>query len=70
MPQNGNKPKQELDDELDEALAETFPASDATAVDGDTDRAVRPENRQTPKIDEQLVADLSEKAKKKKPTEQ
>jgi hypothetical protein len=67
MPHTGNKSKQELDDELDEALAETFPASDAMAVDGDTGQAVRPEGRQTPKIDQQLVADLSEKAKDKKP---
>ncbi len=61
-----DKPKAELDNELDEALDETFPGSDPIAVDRQDDKPVRPADRQTPIIDKELVEKLSEKAKSKK----
>ncbi len=64
---NRDKPKAELDKELDEALDETFPGSDAIAVDEKDDKPVRPVDRQPPLIDKELVEKLSEKAKSKKP---
>lgn len=60
------KSKSEVDKELDEALDETFPASDPIAVDAKDDRPVRPRDRQPPRIDKDLVAKLSEKAKARK----
>ncbi len=62
---NRDKPKSELDKELNEALDETFPGSDAIAVDGKADKPVRPPDRKPPVIDKQLVQKLSEKAKAK-----
>lgn len=63
---NRDKPKSEVDKELDEALNETFPGSDPIAVDSKADRPVRPIDRQPPIIDKDLVEKLSEKAKSKK----
>ena len=63
---NRDKPKAELDKELDEALTETFPGSDAIAVDGTGDKPIRPIDRQPPLIDKGLVEKLSEQAKAKK----
>jgi hypothetical protein len=60
------KPKGEIEKELNEALEETFPASDATAVDGTEDRPVRPADRRPPLIDKGLVEKLAKKAKSKK----
>ncbi len=60
---NRDKPKAELDNELDEALDETFPGSDAIAVDGKDDKPVRPIDRKPPLIDKDLVDKLAEKAK-------
>lgn len=59
------KSKAEIDKELDEALDETFPGSDAIAVDATDDRPVRPKDRQPPRIDRDLVEKLSEKTKSK-----
>lgn len=63
---NREKPKSEVDKELDEALNETFPGSDAIAVDGKGDKPVRPVDRKPPLIDKELVEKLSEKTKSKK----
>jgi len=63
---NREKPKSEVDKELDEALEETFPGSDAIAVDTTEDKPVRPANRKPPVIDKELVEKLSEKAKSNK----
>ncbi len=59
------KSKSEVDKELDEALDETFPASDAIAVDAKSDQPLRPMDRKPPRIDKELVEKLSEKAKNK-----
>lgn len=63
---NRDKPKAEVDKELDEALKETFPGSDAIAVDNKADTPVRPVGRKPPIIDKDLVERLSEKAKSNK----
>jgi hypothetical protein len=63
---NRDKPKAELDNELDEALNETFPGSDAIAVDAKNDQPVRPIHRQPPVIDKDLVDKLAEKNKSKR----
>ncbi len=63
---NRVKPKAEVDKELDEALDETFPGSDAIAVDSKDDEPVRPIDRRPPVIDKALVDRLSEKAKSNK----
>ncbi|MBS0238369.1 MAG: hypothetical protein JSS54_10505 [Proteobacteria bacterium] len=57
------KPKAQVDKELDEALKETFPGSDAIAVDRKPDEPVRPVDRRPPLIDRDLVEKLSEQAK-------
>jgi hypothetical protein len=61
-----DKPKAELDKELDEALDETFPGSDPIAVDRKDDEPIRPVDRRPAAIDKELVEKLSEKAKSKK----
>jgi hypothetical protein len=61
-----DKPKVEVDKELDEALDETFPASDPIAVDRRRDEPIRPVDRRPPVIDKDLVEKLSDKAKLKK----
>jgi hypothetical protein len=66
FPMSKEKPKAELDKELDEALNETFPGSDPIAVDRKDDGPVRPVDRRPPVIDKDLVEKLSEKAKSKK----
>ncbi len=63
---NREKSKAEVDRELDEALDETFPASDAIAVDPTTDEPIRPVDRKPPLIDKHLVDKLSEKSKANK----
>jgi hypothetical protein len=57
------KSKSDLDRELNEALQETFPGSDAIAVDATGDAPVRPVNRKPPIIDKDLVDQLAKKAK-------
>ncbi|MBS0233399.1 MAG: hypothetical protein JSR99_07920 [Proteobacteria bacterium] len=59
------KSKSDVDKELDEALSETFPASDPIAVDAKDEQPVRPMDRKPPRIDKDLVEKLSEKAKAK-----
>ncbi|MBS0251425.1 MAG: hypothetical protein JSR78_10230 [Proteobacteria bacterium] len=63
---NREKPKAEVDKELDEALKETFPGSDPIAVDGRDDEPVRPVDRKPPVIDKALVDKLADQAKSKK----
>jgi hypothetical protein len=63
---NREKSKTEVDKELDEALDETFPGSDAIAVDRKGDEPVRPVDRKPPLIDKDLVEKLSEKTKTQK----
>jgi hypothetical protein len=60
---SGEKPKDQVDNELNEALKETFPGSDPIAVDRKEDEAVRPIDRRPPLIDKELVEKLSEQAK-------
>lgn len=60
---SNEKPKAQVDKELNEALKETFPGSDPIAVDRTEDKPVRPMNRRPPLIDKDLVEKLSEKAK-------
>ena len=60
---SNEKPKAQVDKELNEALKETFPGSDPIAVDSTEDEPVRPMNRRPPLIDKDLVEKLSEKAK-------
>ncbi len=63
---NREKSKSEIDKELDTALDETFPASDAIAVDRTEDEPIRPVDRKPALIDKGLVEKLSEQAKTKK----
>jgi hypothetical protein len=60
---SNEKPKAQVDKELNEALKETFPGSDPIAVDRKEDEPVRPIDRRPPLIDKALVETLSEKAK-------
>ena len=60
---SNEKPKAQVDKELNEALKETFPGSDPIAGDRTEDEPVRPMNRRPPLIDKDLVEKLSEKAK-------
>ncbi|MBA2125902.1 hypothetical protein DLM45_06650 [Hyphomicrobium methylovorum] len=57
------KTRPEQDSELNESLKETFPGSDALASNVTDDPAVRPVNRQPPKIDKDLVDRLAKQAK-------
>jgi ADP-heptose:LPS heptosyltransferase len=59
------KSKSQLDEELNEALKETFPGSDAIAIDALGDKPFRPVERRPPEIDKQLVDDLARKVKKR-----
>ena len=59
--------KAELDDQLDEALEETFPASDPVTVGDVSDETPeRPESRQAPQIDKALVEKLARDVEQKK----
>jgi|AERA01.1.fsa_nt_gi hypothetical protein len=64
---NDKKKKAELEKELDEALAATFPASDPIAVGEETSGGPdRPASRQAPKIDKKLVDELAKTVDEKK----
>lgn len=58
------KSKAQLDEELNEALKETFPGSDAIAVDASSDEPIRPVSRRPSRIDRALVEDLARKVRK------
>lgn len=58
------KSKSQLDEELTEALKETFPGSDAIAIDASDDKPFRPIGRRPPEIDKRLVDDLAREVKK------
>jgi hypothetical protein len=60
------KTKAEIDRQLNEALEETFPGSDAIAVDRRSGDVERPVGRKPPIIDKQLVEKLAKQAKAKK----
>lgn len=64
--QKKQTPKAELDERLDEALEETFPASDPVAI-GDTTSAKpdRPVDRKPAPIDKALVERLAQEVDKK-----
>lgn len=61
---DNKKSKSQLDEELDEALRETFPGSDPIAVDVTDDKPSRPIERRPPQIDKQMVDDMARKVKK------
>jgi hypothetical protein len=63
---SGTKHKQELDEDLDEALKETFPGSDAIAVDARQGKPVRPIDRRPPVITNEIVAQLVQRAKERR----
>ncbi len=54
---SGEERRRPVDDRLDEALEETFPASDATATGAPTatEPAGRPMNRQAPEITREQI---------------
>lgn len=58
------KTKAELDEELDEALKETFPGSDPFVIDPSPDKPIRPIGRRTAGIDKALVNELARKVRK------
>jgi hypothetical protein len=58
------KSKSQLDEELNEALKETFPGSDAIAIDASGDKPFRPIERRPPEIDKRLVDDLAREVRK------
>jgi hypothetical protein len=61
------KKKAELEKELDSALEQTFPASDAVSIDDTTSGGPeRPVDRRPPKIDKRLVDALAKKVAQKK----
>ncbi len=60
-PQRGKEA--ELDEELDDALEATFPASDAVAVGHESRKADRPADRQAPAIDLEEVRRLARMVK-------
>lgn len=53
----------ELDEELDDALEATFPASDPVAVGHESRKADRPADRRAPVIDLEEVRRLARKVK-------
>lgn len=57
------KTKREVDAELDEAIKESFPASDPPAIDEEDKVPVRPVHRKPAAIDKALVDKLARKAK-------
>jgi hypothetical protein len=59
------KSKSELDDDLDEALMETFPGSDAIAIDATDDKPHRPIWRRPPQFDKTLIDELAHEVKKR-----
>ena len=63
---SARKPKSELDNDLDEALKETFPGSDPIAVDATPDRPLRPVGRRPPAFDKETVERLAQKAKERR----
>ncbi len=65
VPMSSDKSKREQDRELSEALEETFPASDAVAVNEADDRPVRPVHRKPALIDKHLVEELAEEVARK-----
>jgi hypothetical protein len=70
MPRKTEEPKKlskdELDEQVDESLKETFPASDPPAVGQPTREPPkgRPVDRKPPKLDKALVRRLAEKVRK------
>ena len=58
------KSKSELDNDLNEALKETFPGSDAIAINATDDRPRRPIGRRPPQLDKNLVEELAREVKK------
>jgi acetylornithine deacetylase/succinyl-diaminopimelate desuccinylase-like protein len=61
------KKKAELEEELEKALEETFPASDPVTIDlTSSDVPDRPVDRRPPKIDKKLVDALAKKVADKK----
>lgn len=59
--------KAELDDQLEDALEDTFPASDPVTVGEVSDETPeRPESRQAPQIDKALVERLARSVEEKK----
>lgn len=59
--------KAELDDQLEDALEDTFPASDPVTVGDVSDETPeRPESRQAPQIDKALVERLARSVEDKK----
>ena len=62
-----DKKKNELEEELDNALEATFPASDPVSIGGTTsDKPKRPADRRPPKIDKDLVDKLAREVAEKK----
>lgn len=57
--------KSELDKQLDEALEETFPASDTPAVGQPSTEPDRPLDRRPARIDQELVAELARQLKRR-----
>lgn len=58
-------PKRELEQQLEDALEHTFPASDPVSVGQPTsDTPDRPAHRRAPELDTVLVHDLAAKAKR------
>lgn len=62
---SSDKSKREQDRELSEALEETFPASDAVAVNEADEGPVRPVHRRPALIDKHLVDELAEEVERK-----
>ena len=57
-------PKRELEDQLEDALEQTFPASDPVSVGQPTsDKPDRPAHRRAPALDTVLVHDLAAKVR-------
>lgn len=64
--QKKETPKAELDEQLDEALEETFPASDPVAIgDATAAKPDRPVDRKPARIDKALVDRLAREVGKK-----
>ncbi len=61
------KSKSEVEAELDEALRESFPASDSPSIDDEDKKAVRPVHRRPALIDKGLVDQLARKVKPGRP---
>lgn len=60
-------PKKELDDQLENALEDTFPASDPVSIGQPTShKADRPAHRQAPEFNKALINDLAKRAAKRR----